>query len=165
MNDSIQNHEMKQCLMCKTLLPSTDDYFIRQNVYHVKGGKRKLKRSYLTSPCKECNRLKRSKRTISTRRLCDDYLATDWMLAYFYFNGQCAVCKKRTVDGKLQADHWIPLKVDPVGHKCTNILPLCSYCNTSKGSKLPDVWLKKKYGDEQAEVISCRIEHFFEWVI
>jgi len=51
-----------------------------------------------------------------------------------FWNNQCAFCSSTE---RLQVDHWRPLSK---GHALTmgNAVLLCSYCNPSKGTKLPE---------------------------
>lgn len=60
-------------------------------------------------------------------------------------------------------DHFIPIKHNGASIP-TNMVPACHCCNSDKRSKLPEIWLVKKFGEEQAKIILGKIKEFFSTV-
>lgn len=135
------------------------------------------RRHYQTKPNKaEFVRVYAERRRARKRSLPDTLTHDEWQRALAYFGNRCAVCERVFEDAPAlrskTADHWIPLSSPHCpGTVATNIVPLCGEsadgsggCNHSKGAKLPDEWLKERYGDIAAAEILNRIEAYFAWV-
>lgn len=106
------------------------------------------------------------RRRLQERDLPRTFSLEDWNFALEYWGHKCAVCG--THEGfwtHLQQDHWIPLlHKDSPGHIATNIVPLCGNlfgCNQRKSNCLPTVWLTRRFGKRQAQVIEKAIMTFF----
>ena len=102
------------------------------------------------------------------RNLPDTLTTEQWLQCLDYFNYCCPVCDSQLRDlfGDIEPhrDHWIPITHegdDNPGTVATNIVCLCNTCNKSKQAKLPDVWLKQKFGTRKANEILARIEAYF----
>jgi len=106
------------------------------------------------------------------RGLPDDFTVDQWQRCLDYFNHCCAVCGRQMKDlfgtHTVAMDHWIPLSSpDCPGTVAHNIVPLChgeGGCNNSKGAKIPETWLKKRFGGRKAKAIVARIEAYFDWL-
>jgi len=114
-------------------------------------------------------RIYESRREARKLALPDTLTHQEWQQAIQYFNGCCAVCENQLYDlfGEiiLHADHWIALNnPDCPGTIVTNMLPLCSACNSSKRDSPPKDWLIRKHGKRKANQILKRIEAYFESV-
>lgn len=115
-------------------------------------------------------RIKAQKRRARQRSLPANFTALDWLNAVNYFNGCCAACGRLLNDlfgtHRAHADHWVPLN----SHLCPgtipkNIVPLCggqNGCNESKADKMPDEWLKSRFGARKAKRITRRIYEYFD---
>jgi 5-methylcytosine-specific restriction endonuclease McrA len=57
-----------------------------------------------------------------------------WRDVLAQYNGHCAYCGKKV---KLTLDHIIPLSRGGK-HSKDNVVPACSHCNSSKGTKTPE---------------------------
>jgi len=57
-----------------------------------------------------------------------------WLKKLRAFGGKCAKCGSSE---KIQIDHIVPISRGGTNH-ITNLQPLCSHCNASKGSKIKD---------------------------
>lgn len=104
------------------------------------------------------------------RQLPDTFTPEQWIACLEYHHYCCAVCgtQLRDLFGHVepQADHWLPLSSDEcTGTIATNMICLCNSCNHSKFNKLPDIWLKEKYGTRKANEILKRVDDYFKWVI
>lgn len=106
------------------------------------------------------------RRRARKRQLPDTLTEQQWQTCLEYFDYACAVCGIEFGDAIPHADHWIPLNSDEcTGTIATNMVCLCSMCNWSKGAKMPDVWLKQKYGTRKANEILKRVQAYFEQII
>lgn len=96
------------------------------------------------------------------RNLPDTFTHTDWERAGQYFGGCCAYCGQQK---KLSMEHYIPLS-DPncPGTVPFNILPACHSCNSSKQDTPLEMWLKRRFSEDQAANISLNIEQYFAWL-
>lgn len=111
-------------------------------------------------------RISSARRNARKRSLPSTFTEQQWIACLEYFNYTCAVCSSQLRDlfGDVEphADHWIPLSSDKcTGTVATNMVCLCSDCNLNKGAKMPDVWLKEKYGTRKANEILKRIDDYF----
>lgn len=109
------------------------------------------------------------RRRARKRQLPDTFTYEQWIICLEYHHYCCAVCGKQLRDllGEIEphADHWIPLSSSEcTGTVPTNMICLCSDCNLSKGSKMPDFWLKQRYGTRKANEILKRVDAYFEWI-
>lgn len=93
----------------------------------------------------------------------------DWLNCLEYWHNACAVCggQLRDLFGNVEPhrEHWIPLDYkgdDNPGTVPGNMLPLCSPCNLSKGSKMPEEWLYERYNRRKAKEILTRIQTYFD---
>lgn len=91
----------------------------------------------------------------------------EWRQTLNHFNGCCAICGRPPgLWHTIAIDHWIPLKADIPDNPGTvvwNVIPLChgvDGCNNEKSAKMPDVWLKQKYGQRKAKAILDRIQEY-----
>lgn len=68
-------------------------------------------------------------------------VSAEWWQALFDLieTNACLYCRR--TDRQLTMDHWLPVKL---GGKTEigNLVPCCKSCNSSKGVKHPDLWLK-----------------------
>lgn len=95
------------------------------------------------------------------RGLEDTLTAEEWKVALDYFGGRCAYCGQV---GELSQDHYVPLSdPDCPGTVVRNILPACIGCNSSKKNLQPSQWLRRKFGNQSAE-IERRIYGYFEQI-
>lgn len=108
------------------------------------------------------------RRRARKRALPGAWTAQHWLACLDYFHNTCAVCggQLRDLFGNIEPhqEHWIPLDykgADNPGTVPGNMLPLCSPCNLSKGSKLPQVWLVERYGKAKAVRILLQIDVYF----
>lgn len=146
-----------------------DEYqreYRQKNVDSIAEQKREYRQNNLVK-----SRIAESRRRARKRNLPDTFTHDQWLECLEYFNHCCAVCERQLNDlfgeHKAAMDHWKPLS----SKECTgtvpeNIVPLChgiDGCNNSKGSKLPDQWLKDTYGIRKAKAILKRIDDYFEW--
>lgn len=115
---------------------------------------------------KESNQINDNRRRARKRNLPDTFTHQDWLDCLEYFNYTCAVCGSQLRDlfGNVEphADHWIPLSSE----LCTGTIPqnmvcLCNACNRQKWAKMPQDWLKEKYGTKKASAILFRVETYF----
>ncbi|MBZ0289831.1 MAG: hypothetical protein K8I30_19570 [Anaerolineae bacterium] len=98
----------------------------------------------------------RQRRKARKRGLPDTLTAEDWEAAITFFDGRCAYCG---VEARLECDHYIPLMAENCpGTVRGNVLPACGVCNSSKRDKLPQAWLRERFGAELAEEILTRVE-------
>lgn len=66
--------------------------------------------------------------------------AADWQMLFDLFETNvCLYCG--STDSKLTMDHWMPV-VRGGKTELGNLLPCCKSCNSRKGDKHPDEWLK-----------------------
>lgn len=114
-----------------------------------------------------------TRREARKRGLPNTFTLKDYKRCIEYFDNACAVCgRKEDEQYRLALDHWICLtNPDCPGTVPENMIPLChpkhggkGACNLTKYTKDPDVWLKERYGDNQAKIISARIQEYFTWV-
>jgi hypothetical protein len=83
----------------------------------------------------------------------------EWEQALEYWNNQCVYCKQAK---KLGMDHFIPLTDESCpGTVAENILPSCRSCNCSKCDRDPIAWMRRKFGEESAQIIMKQIEAYF----
>jgi len=173
----LRHDGLRECSACHALLPETREFF-PPRPESLCGLQRQCR------PCKQARQPKRrrskAKRKVSrdqnmvnihrrrTRKYAKPHTFTvdDAQFARTYWQQRCAVCG--TEEGfwwKLQMDHWIPLShPDCPGTVPTNMVPLCgglTGCNQSKSRRMPEPWLKQKFGPRKAAAILRRIEAFF----
>ncbi len=101
------------------------------------------------------------RRRARERSLPATLTADDWQVAITHFDNRCAVCGKQ---GKLAADHWIPVTKGG-GSTKDNIVPLChgrNGCNNSKGNRDARLWLMGRYDLQEVNSIMGRIEAFLK---
>ena len=115
-------------------------------------------------------RVKNHRARARKQGLPNTFTSEQWLQCLEYFNYCCPVCDSQLRDlfGNIEphADHWIPITyegADNPGTVAQNMICLCNGCNLSKSDKMPDVWLKQKYGARKAKQISARIEAYFGW--
>lgn len=116
---------------------------------------------------KEKSRIYKLQRVARKRSLPDIFTEAQWIVCLEYHNYCCAVCGNQLRDlfGNVtpHADHWIPLSSEQCpGTISTNMICLCNECNQSKHNKLPDIWLKEKYGTRKANEILKRVQAYFD---
>ena len=118
----------------------------------------------------EKRRIANSRYRARKRGLPDTFTDEQWIQCLEYFNYCCPVCDNqlRGLWGDIEphGDHWIPMSYegdDNPGTVASNMICLCNHCNQSKFNKMPDVWLKEKFGRRKAKPIMARIEAYFEW--
>ena len=93
-------------------------------------------------------RLRRFKKRASNQ---EGYTMEQLRARFSEFNNCCAYCKS---EENLTVDHFIAIKND--GSDCLeNLVPACSFCNSSKGSSGALEWYQKKkfYSQEQWDFI------------
>lgn len=129
---------------------------------------RKLQRRHrLKYP--EKSRIRTHKRLARKRQLPNNCTPDNWEACLEYWQHRCAACG-RTKDETITiaADHWIPLSwPDCPGTIAANMIPLChgiDGCNNTKWAHDPEIWLQKRFGVQDAQVILSRINAYFEWV-
>lgn len=148
-----QNNKGRVLIRCKTNRKKKPDLYAAIN--NASGQRRRARKRSL--PC--------------------GFTSRDWRTALDYFNHRCAACGEPAgLWTTLAMDHWIPIaSPDCPGTIPSNIVPLChpkkgmpvgenAPCNLSKHNKLPDVWLKKRFGQKKAKEILERVHKYFEWI-
>jgi hypothetical protein len=117
------------------------------------------------------DRIRAARRRTSNRHI--DFNFNDWHRCLEYFGFSCAVCGRKPDENVyLAADHYLPVKEGGLTVK-KNMIPLChtkssagaksvSGCNNLKGGKLPDIWLRQQYSEEEAIEIEARIQLYFD---
>ena len=75
------------------------------------------------------------------RNLLSDFTEEQWEGAKRYFDNKCAYCGKEKV---LTQDHVVPLSKGG-NYTAANIIPACSFCNSSKSNQDMIEWYRK-YG-------------------
>lgn len=173
---SNDNTNYKTCTKCGQTFPATTKYFLiiygevsslclecrnpffQAFISNIKDRNKKYRLSR-----KEKIQVYHANYFARKRQLPDTLTKQEWLTCLEYFNYACAVCGISFDDTIPHADHWIPLASDKcTGTVATNMICLCKSCNSSKNSRMPDVWLEWKYGIHQANVILKRIETYFE---
>ncbi len=136
---------------------------ISSQIYYLKN---KTKINLADKNWRENNKDKKNRIThrymAKKRNLDFHWTEEDWNFALGYWNHQCAVCKNS--DKTLHKDHWIPLSYSEgfnPGTVPSNIIPLCSSCNSSKCSSLPEEWLRSKYPQQIVSEILDKVRLFF----
>lgn len=117
----------------------------------------------------ELDRIRHQRRNERLRELPNDFTATDWQHALDYFDNKCAVCRRDLLNGgdkvKASRDHWISIRhPDCPGTVKANIVPLCvgrNGCNHSKYEQRPETWLRKRYGEVEAQRVLDRVNAYF----
>lgn len=59
-------------------------------------------------------------------------------------NGRCLYCGTRA---KLVMDHFVPINRGGATVQ-DNMIPCCRSCNSKKGAKEPEVWVRQEYGED-----------------
>lgn len=67
----------------------------------------------------------------------------EWILKASENNGKCHYCKERFGINNLTKDHIIPLSKGG-NNNIANIVPACRACNSSKGNKDYETWIKTR---------------------
>lgn len=165
---------MKRCVICKKVVPRTEQYFHRSG-------------NHFQSKCIECvsvyrvsyDRRNRHKKVIAFHRrrareigLPATLTSKQWLDCLEYFNGCCAACGRPAgLWHVLAQDHWIPINAEGnnPGTVARNIIPLCHArhdgwggCNNSKSDRDPVEWLEWKFGKRKAKSILKRIQSYFD---
>jgi hypothetical protein len=132
------------------------------NAYSRRLGKQHYQENREYYYAKDINRRARK------QSLPNTFTAEQWHQCLEYFNYCCAVCGKQLRDlfGDVapHRDHWIPLNYkgdDNPGSVANNMVCLCNECNLSKNDKMPQEWLKQKFGTSKARAILERIGLYF----
>lgn len=138
--------------------------YLEINADELRDKKRKYQQANLDK-----KRVYDARRAARKRSLPDTFTHEQWIACLEYHNYCCPACGKQLRDlfGQVEphADHWIPLASDKCpGTIATNMICLCSSCNHSKKDKMPDVWLKNKYGTRKANEILKRVNDYFEFI-
>lgn len=94
---------------------------------------------------KYLNNIKVAQRRLAQERRHErrqDYSLTneEWRATCSYFNDKCAYCG---ADGLMTYDHFIPFSKGGSFTK-DNIVPACSFCNSSKNNSFFDEWYPKQ---------------------
>lgn len=111
-------------------------------------------------------RINTSRYRARKRQLPDTFTSEQWLTCLEYFNYTCTVCDISFENAKPHADHWMPLtSSECIGTVANNMVCLCASCNTSKGYKLPDIWLVERYGVDKANEVLEKIKCYFDWII
>lgn len=92
--------------------------------------------------------LRASKRREKIISLYNDYTVDDWNCALEYFNNSCAYCG---ASGNMTKEHFVPVAKNGIFSK-DNIIPACSFCNSSKRDRDFKTWYEKQdFYDEEKE--------------
>lgn len=131
---------------------------------------RQYKRIYKASnqeQTREIDRRAHHKRRALKRSLPSYYPPGTWVFALSLTHGCCLYCGKQLQDlfggAKPHHEHWIPLSLDcddHPGHVPWNVIPSCSTCNLSKGSKHPETWILKYFGKRKGKQVLARVQVF-----
>lgn len=88
--------------------------------------------------CNVCSAARASRRRAGT-----SFTASEWLSRLEQFGWKCAYCGVKCA--KYTVDHIEPL-CRGGGGTIKNIVPSCTACNLSKGSKEPVAWITNKFG-------------------
>lgn len=88
----------------------------------------------------ELDRLYSQRRLARKANLPDTLTADEWFKTLEFFDHSCSKCGSDDIT----MDHWIPIsfKGDNPGTQIFNVIPLCQSCNSSKHSKMPEIYYK-----------------------
>jgi hypothetical protein len=89
----------------------------------------------------------------------------DWENCLVYWENRCAICgASPSPESALVQDHWVPrsLNICP-GTIVTNIIPLCSLCNSTKLNIDGYFWMVEKLGKSFADQKMREILDYFDW--
>lgn len=118
--------------------------------------------------------LTKARRRALKLSLPNTFSAQDWQRCLDYWNHSCAACGRPAgLWHTLAADHWIPLdrggpttpeNMIPLCHPRSNVSGGVGCCNATKKNFMPDVWLKRHFGDKKAAEIIARVQAYFDWL-
>lgn len=122
-----------------------------------------------TNPQKDSeSKEKRAERLTS---LPKNFGIEDWQFALEYFDYKCVVCGRSDENGLvITPDHWIALadpREDNPGTVPNNIIPLCfgiGGCQGSKHALDPNLWVKRRLGEEVGSKVLKKIQEYFQQV-
>ncbi len=87
------------------------------------------------------------------KEMPDDFTKEDLEFALIYWDNKCPNCNVDITDN-YHLDHHVPISWESCpGTVPSNVVPLCSLCNTSKGNQSPQTFYRLR--------ILKRIENFF----
>lgn len=132
---------MKKCIRCGEIYPATTEYFRRT----------KANKNTLFNVCESCcdkyEMRCRNRRTALIKKLPAFYTKAQWRFCKEYFNNTCCYCGK---EGKLEKDHFIPLK-NGGEYNRNNIVCACRSCNSNKGGNDPFNWYRQQECHSKAQ--------------
>ena len=102
---------------------------------------------------------KSQRRRARAASLVSNFTNEQWEISLKYFDNKCCYCGK--ADGDTHQEHFVPVSKNG-GYTVSNIVPACSNCNLSKGTKDFEEWYftKKEHNSELAK----KIFQYFYWV-
>lgn len=114
------------------------EYYTKNKEHHNKltakwHQENKERHSWLNKRWLENNREKANLQTVKYQHLKKmlpfDFSLSDWEVCLDYFDNSCAYCGDKESD--LEKEHFIPVSKGG-GYTKDNIIPACSFCNSSK---------------------------------
>jgi len=136
----------------------------RKREYHAKNAgyvRAKVEAWRKANPDKRRAQIEK-RRTLKCGLPCD-WTDADIRFGLDFWSNACAAC--RTPFGLIatpQWDHWIPIaNPNCPGTIITNMVPLCLFCNSTKGERPAAKWLKERFNGT-ADKILRRVAKYFE---
>lgn len=154
-NNKIRREKNREqlALKCKEYREENPDKVKAYNDKYRKENEEKIK--IATSRWRKKNPHKtieyRHKRMAKMLQLDYGFNISDWNKCISFFNNECAYCGSKE---KLTQDHFIPVSKGGE-YTINNIIPVCSWCNSSKHVKDFEEWYSEKpfYSEERKKKI------------
>ena len=113
-----------------------DKYKERYTNYHRFGNyKEVMKRHKQTETFRHTKKKADYKRRSGLDSIPGDHTPSEWKMMCQHFDHKCVCCGKQFPFEELTKDHIIPLGQEGCTNDISNIQPLCTSCNSTKGNR------------------------------
>jgi len=138
---------------------------VHQKEYYLQNKAKLLayqKEYYSTPMGKAKHKLNNHTRRVRESNISHSFSASDWALKVAATGGVCPHCHINVGVDKMTLDHEPSISSAPVGfvYTISDVHPLCSSCNSSKGAKPLDTWCLINPASSEPYVVQLALSSF-----